>query len=457
MLKAFRRRFIFLNMSLAGIALLAAFVIIGTLLCHNEYADLRTTMENVLKPWNAENANTSKNSTPQEEDSAENKDKPARKSEAEKANTEKPSEKKEDGSQPKNSGNKKTDSEKTRERNDNITTIFYYPDEHRYAVLSEIVVFDEDTDEVVHTILKREEDFGTISQYQILYCRLNTRTTSGRQVKMAVCSEEYIQSRLFRIVGLLAMAYVLSMLFLLVISIRLAGFAERPLRQSIERERSFVADISHDLKTPITVIMANNALLKANPAAAVSDNMQWIESTDRASQDMMQLISDMLTLSEVDKQPKKSNLVSVSLSSAAERCILQFESVAYEKNVLLEEDIEEGLTVYASETAVKRICGGLMENAFKYEPDGGCIIVKAYGQKHKACFMVQNKNSTIPPEDLPHIFDRFYRSDKARTQSKGHGLGLPIIQQMVSLCGGDIQVSSNEQDGTAFTVTFRRA
>lgn len=222
-------------------------------------------------------------------------------------------------------------------------------------------------------------------------------------------------------------------------------------------ERKFVADISHDLKTPITVIMANNSILKSDRNASISDNMQWIESTDKASEDMMQLIGNMLTLSETDTQPTHIRTVPVSLTSAAERCILQFESVAYEKNVTLEESVEDNLNVCATEEYLKRICSSLIENAFKYEANGGKVIVKAYSRKHKAIFAVQNLNSRIAPEDLPHIFDRFYRGDKARTQSKGHGLGLPIIKQMASLCGADIEAVSNDKDGTVFTVTFRRA
>ena len=171
----------------------------------------------------------------------------------------------------------------------------------------------------------------------------------------------------------------------------------------------------------------------------------------------MQLIGNMLTLSAVDTQSTHIRTVPVNLTSAVERCVLQFESVAYEKNVTMEESIENGLMVEATEEYLKRICSSLIENAFKYEPEGGKVIIKAYSRKHKAIFVVQNVNSRIASEDLPHIFDRFYRGDKARTQSKGHGLGLPIIHQMTVLCGADIEAVSNDKDGTVFTVTFRKA
>lgn len=441
MMKAFRKRFIIMNMCLVGVVLLTAFVIIGTIICTNEYSELKNTMSNVLKPWNTDNAGSPKDSGPLQE----NADLPDKK--------ERTPEKKDNQGHEKENVNKKSDSEKRRERNDNITTIFYYKNESKTKVMSETVVFDDDTDEVVSEILAQKNDFGTISSYHIIYYRV----TSGNIVKIAVCSESYIGSRLIKTVVILSLAFLLSMLLLFLISTRLARFAEKPLRQSIEMERKFVADISHDLKTPITVIMANNTILKANKDSSVSENMQWIDSTDKASEDMMQLIGNMLTMSAVDTQTKKISTVPVSLTSAAERSILQFESVAYEKNVELEDSVVQEINVLATEEYLKRICSSLIENALKYEPDGGKVIVRAYEKKHKAFFVVRNINSRISEEDFPHIFDRFYRGDKARTESKGHGLGLPIIHQMAELCGAEIEAVSNDTDGTVFTVTFRKA
>ena len=440
MMKAFRRRFIILNMSLVGIVLLAAFVVIGTIICGNECNELKNTMSNVLKPWNTENAGI-----PGSGRTRENREKPPLKTEHD--------EKMEDAPSSKDNSIKKNSADKKREHNNNITTIFYYQKEKKVSVLSDETVFEGDPEEIVNEIISQKDDFGAIGRYHIIFYR----EAAGDIVRIAVCNEDYIGSRILRTVLLFSLFYLLSIALLFIISIRLAGFAERPLRQSIEMERKFVADISHDLKTPITVIMANNSILKSNKDSSVADNMQWIESTDRASEDMMHLIGNMLTMSSLDAQSQKMSTVPVDLSSAAERCILQFESVGYEKNVILEDSVEDDLTVYATDEYLKRICSSLIENALKYEPEGGKVTVRAYSCKHKVYFIVQNKNSRISPEDLPHLFDRFYRGDKARTQSAGHGLGLPIIDQMASLCSAQIQADSSENDGTVFTVVFRKA
>ena len=95
-----------------------------------------------------------------------------------------------------------------------------------------------------------------------------------------------------------------------------------------------------------------------------------------------------------------------------------------------------------------------MENALKYEPDGGSVCIAVCRQKKKALLRVENAGSVIEPEDLPHVFERFYRGDKTRNQQKGHGLGLPIIKQMSELQGGEISVISSADQGTVFTVAF---
>ena len=226
------------------------------------------------------------------------------------------------------------------------------------------------------------------------------------------------------------------------------------MENAIEMERKFVADISHDLKTPITVILANNSIIKSNPNAAVSDNLQWLDSTDSAADEMMNLIHEMLTLSSLESAEKTVERQSVNLSSTAEKCVLQMESVAYERGITVEDEIDENITILSTDEYTKRICSSLIENALKYEPDGGNIKIKVGTSRKKAVFSVQNFGSVIDKDDLPHIFDRFYRGDKTRSLSKGHGLGLPIVYKMCELLHAHIMVESTKKSGTIFTVAF---
>ena len=96
----------------------------------------------------------------------------------------------------------------------------------------------------------------------------------------------------------------------------------------------------------------------------------------------------------------------------------------------------------------------LVDNALKYEPEGGKVKISLTAMKKKAVLTVSNTGSFISPDDLPHIFERFYRGDKSRGEKGGHGLGLPIIKKMTELIGADISATSDKEKGTVFTVTF---
>ena len=129
------------------------------------------------------------------------------------------------------------------------------------------------------------------------------------------------------------------------------------------------------------------------------------------------------------------------------------ESVAYDRGVELASAIGEGITVLSDHASVEKIMSGLIENALKYEPDGGRVEVELSKVRKKARFTVRNLGSLIDEEDLPHIFERFYRGDKARSE-KGHGLGLPILKRTAELAGAELTVTSSKESGTVFTAVF---
>ena len=250
--------------------------------------------------------------------------------------------------------------------------------------MSETLSFDGDTEEIVHEIAKRNDNFGTIQTYHIIYYREKTQN----EYKIAVADVSYIGYQVVRIIIILLLAYILSMALVFFISLKLSKLAAKPMENAIEMERKFVADISHDLKTPITVILANNTIIKSNPNAAVSDNLQWLDSTDSAADEMMNLIHEMLTLSSLESAEKTVERQSVNLSSTAEKCVLQMESVAYERGITVEDEIDENITILSTDEYTKRICSSLIENALKYEPDGGNIKIKVGTSRKKAVFSV---------------------------------------------------------------------
>ena len=280
--------------------------------------------------------------------------------------------------------------------------------------------------------------------------------------RIAIASTAFITTRTVRNALILAAVFIGAMGLLLPVSIWLSKLAAKPMERAVEMERQFVQDISHDLKTPVTVVLANNSILRSNKDATVGELGQWIDSTDDAAKNMMDLVNEMLTLSSLEaadakgRGAKNSERIPVALSESAEKCVLQMESVAYDRGVELVSDIGEGVFGLGDTADAEKIMSGLIENALKYEPAGGRVEVTLEKSRRKARFSVRNLGSTIAAEDLPHIFERFYRGDKARSE-KGHGLGLPILKRTAELIGADVTVSSSAENGTVFTAVFDAA
>ena len=168
---------------------------------------------------------------------------------------------------------------------------------------------------------------------------------------------------------------------------------------------------------------------------------------------MQQLIGEMLTLADLERMDVALAMEPVDLSLIVMKSALQLESVAYEKNITLETDLPDQLILSSNEDHLMRISTSLIENGIKYEPSGGCVQVRLKRLRHGIRLEVQNQGTIIPKEDLPHIFERFYRGDKSRQMSTGgHGLGLAITKQMVENLHGSISAETEINGGTIFSV-----
>ncbi len=426
MLKGYRRRFVAFNMLLVGIVLLMALAALGFFLCRNSSNELENTMRLITEPWDTpgKDFRTLGGEAPPEPP---------------------------DGSMPPRGEG--LDGRPSAGRGESeIITVFYDSEKDEISVLSRGGETESaDIAGAVREIAASAESSGRVSGY------LYFRDGSGPSFKIALAPASYLRARVLRIVLMLALAYIAAMALVYLISRRLSKIAARPMESAIEMERQFVADISHDLKTPITVVLANSSILRSNPEATAAEREQWLESTESAARGMMGLVNEMLTLSSLESAGRSVEKRPVDLSSAAEKAALQLEPLAYERGITLETDIEEGVFVPASPEYAERICSSLIENAIKYESAGGLVRVSLGAEKKKAELSVQNTGSVIAPEDLEHIFERFYRGDKSRGSESGHGLGLPIVKQMTELLGAQISVKSGAGSGTIFTVTFDTA
>ncbi|MBR3641246.1 MAG: hypothetical protein IKN53_04375 [Oscillibacter sp.] len=450
MLKRYRRRFVLFNVLTVGVVLLAALIAQGAYQYRIDRAETESTMRLVLEPYNAESdLPSSRETIPAESERA----KPPSDAESEADGSgAKPSPPPDGAKAPPNGGVKPPfRQEKENGTEQNVVAVFYSEETDEISVISRKPFLDEEViAAAVREVLEREEPFSTLAEQRLIYYK----ESHDSGCKIALADTAYLTSRTLRNALVLLAVYAATMALVLWISVELSKRAAKPMEDAIEMERQFIADISHDLKTPIAVVLANNSILKSNPEAPPQERQQWLESTDTAAKNMMEMVGEMLALSALESVGTRTvERTAVDLSSAAEKAALQLESLAYERGVTIETDLAPAVTVLATEEFAERICGGLIENAIKYEPAGGRVYVTLERKKKRAALSVRNPDGVIAAEELAHVFERFYRGDKARTEQGGHGLGLPIVKRLTDLLGAEISVESDAERGTVFTVT----
>ena len=256
----------------------------------------------------------------------------------------------------------------------------------------------------------------------------------------------------------LAGAWLLLMLALLAVTVFLSRYVTRPVVQAWENQQRFIADASHELKTPLTAILADASILAREPDKTVREQQMWLDGISSEAERMRRLTEDMLSLAQADAgQEAVPAMVRVNLSQLVERACLQFEPAAFERGLVIEDGIEPGIEVMGSADKLEGMVKTLLENACKYGAGSGTPVTVGLRRQHgSALLSVGNGGDPIPPEDLPHVFERFYRSDKSRVQdgeSLSFGLGLAIAKSTAELHKGSIKAESGA-GGTVFSVSL---
>ncbi len=258
-----------------------------------------------------------------------------------------------------------------------------------------------------------------------------------------------LRSTVFVCAGL----FIASLVVIFLISLALSGIAVNPVKTAWRKQKQFVADASHELKTPLTVILANNNIMLAHRESKIQDEIKWLQSTEEEAQHMKKLIDQMLFLAKSDSDDNNPELYDVNLSEIVEAATLNFEPIAFEQNVIISCDADSDICIKGDATLLTHLCHILIDNAIKYSHRNQAVTISLKKNGMNTVLSVNNKGNTIEKEEISHIFDRFYRSEKSRT-TKGYGLGLSIAQNIVTSMNGKITVESNQSKGTTFTVVF---
>jgi len=233
-------------------------------------------------------------------------------------------------------------------------------------------------------------------------------------------------------------------------------FANRsiqPIKEAFDKQKQFIADASHELKTPLTVINTNVDVLLSNKDDLIHNQSKWLYYIKSEAERMNKLTSDLLYLAQVDYSDVKMIFSDFNLSEAVEHIILTMEGVVFENNIALHYDIEPNLIVSGNIEQLKQVILIFLDNAIKYTDKKGKINLVLNKAHNKINLSVTNTGKGIPEEHISKIFNRFYRTDKSRARdSGGYGLGLSIAKAIVEQHNGKISVKSIVDKETTFTI-----
>lgn len=314
---------------------------------------------------------------------------------------------------------------------------------------NDLSIDSETLEKCVKSAMKSNRVFGQIMDEGLMYLKKTDMSNN----KIIFADNSFISSNLRTSIIISTLMLTGAMAIIFLISLWLSGLAVKPVKRAWEQQKQFVADASHELKTPLTVILANNNIMMSHKDSTVTEERQWLESTEEEANHMKKLIDNMLFLAKSDAGETKVQLSEVNFSEITEGCALNFEPVAFEKEIMIDTEIESDIKLNGDATQLNQLAHILVDNAVKYADSGTTVTIRLHKHGDRVEFSVNNIGTPISKEDVEHIFDRFYRAEKSRT-TKGYGLGLSIARRITESMNGKILVESSKENGTTFTVRF---
>lgn len=266
------------------------------------------------------------------------------------------------------------------------------------------------------------------------------------RVLLVVTEAQTSEQLLTMLPGIISLI-VVGMIILIISSFFLSRFVTKPAENTLLREKRFISDASHELKTPLGAISINAQALETD----YPDNL-YLKNIISESGRMSRLIERLLVLAKLDEQ-EKVRVSEVSLSDICEEMVLTYESAAYERKIDYRYEIEPGIIIRGNEDELRQLFAILIDNALKNTYELGEIMVLCGKRRNHPRIEVSNSGEGIVASDIPHIFDRFYTSDTP-AKNNSFGLGLSIARSIVQRHGGTIDVSSEPYKTTTFTVTL---
>lgn len=246
---------------------------------------------------------------------------------------------------------------------------------------------------------------------------------------------------------------ICSYFIFFIITVLLVKFITHPIETAWNQQKQFVGDASHELKTPLTVILTNAELLE-DPESTETDRKKYASNIHSMSLQMRGLVEQLLDLARTDNNNLKASFERLSLSELSDTEVMMFEPSFFEKDLLLNADIHSDIYVYGSSSHIKQAIDILLDNAIKYTTDKGhvsvCLKNTGYG---KCQFSVESEGTPLSKQDIKNIFKRFYRIDTSRSMNGSYGLGLSIAWNIMKQHGGKIFAEA-KKSSNVFVLEF---
>lgn len=268
--------------------------------------------------------------------------------------------------------------------------------------------------------------------------------------KIVISENSIIKEKLINNLTKVLLITVITEICVVIASLKLTNWIVKPAEESFNKQKQFVEDASHELKTPLAIIMANVENLEM-----AEENNKWIDNIKSETDRMNQLIMQMLDLAKMENQ-KHEAYTPQDLSKIVEKSVLTFESMIFEKNIELETHIQEDIKFKCNSDDMKQLMTILIDNAIVHSHEvNGKIIISLSKEKNDIILEVSNKGNAIPKEEEEKIFERFYKRDNSRNRNtNNYGLGLAIAKSIVEHYNGNIKAHS-ENEYTIFKLVLK--
>ena len=304
-------------------------------------------------------------------------------------------------------------------------------------------ITEEQAIEYAEEILDGDKERGWISNYR--YKVFSTGFGTGVVfVDGSMNRSAMVQSMAIAGVVLLVCAVlVLALIFLL------SKRAVKPIAESYEKQKQFITDANHELKTPLTLILANLDI-----AESELGKNEWLDDIRSEGHRMTELVNQLVALSRMDEENHSLNLADVALGKIVADTVSEFEPLAISRGKTMGANIDSDIIYHGDEALLRRLVGILMDNAIKYCDYGGDIVVTLHCNRH-IVLTVENTYAAVDELELNRLFDRFYRADKARTFKGGYGIGLSMAKAIVEKHKGEITAYKKDATHIGFKVVLK--